>query len=297
MAQPLLACYNLRNYENRYAMTFGGDYGYKDSAEIMILSAGAESMRLSAQAESMVLSADLLLPLPPPCCRCCCLCLRRGSSGSCAGVAVCRRRGGGIATTVVVFVLVFFFFCYCFCCSMPMGLWCSTSSRPRISTWRPSSLVLSSHQWRQQWRQQKWLWWLQMRCITAHPPPCRPILIRGRVRGRAMRARVLVVVVGSSGKDTIITAAVNRRHPHQQHHHQRHWLNPTATAVNNDRYCRHWWPLLPMPHSQQQGMPEASGLCLSSMAAMAIIVDGSSGWWQPRWWRSLSTVVIVDGGG
>ncbi len=32
--------------ENRYAMTFGGDYGFKDSAESMILSASAESMML-----------------------------------------------------------------------------------------------------------------------------------------------------------------------------------------------------------------------------------------------------------
>ncbi len=52
--------------ENRYAMTFGGEYGFKDGAESMILSAcaesiilsagGTESMMLSAPSESMILS-------------------------------------------------------------------------------------------------------------------------------------------------------------------------------------------------------------------------------------------------
>ncbi len=35
--------------ENHYAMTFGGDYGYKDGAEIKILSVGSESMILSVR--------------------------------------------------------------------------------------------------------------------------------------------------------------------------------------------------------------------------------------------------------
>ncbi len=30
--------------------------------------------------------------------------------------------------------------------------------------------------------------------------------------------------------------------------------------------------------------------------AMAVIMDGSSGWWQPQQWWSSSMVVIVDGG-
>jgi hypothetical protein len=39
-------------------MTFGGDYGFKDGTEIMMLSAPAESIILSAgNAESMMLSA------------------------------------------------------------------------------------------------------------------------------------------------------------------------------------------------------------------------------------------------
>jgi hypothetical protein len=96
-------------YENCFSMTFGEDYGYKDSAESMILSAGTESMILSACAESIILSLGLLLPLLPPCCRHCCLCLCRGSSGGSTGKAVCRRRGIDIATTVVDFVFVFLF--------------------------------------------------------------------------------------------------------------------------------------------------------------------------------------------
>jgi hypothetical protein len=59
---------------NRCTMTFGGDYGFKDSAEIVILSACAESIILSAppaesiilsapSAKSMILSARLSLPL------------------------------------------------------------------------------------------------------------------------------------------------------------------------------------------------------------------------------------------
>jgi hypothetical protein len=44
--------------ENCYAMTFGGDYGFKDGTESMILSAHTESMILSAGGtESMMLSA------------------------------------------------------------------------------------------------------------------------------------------------------------------------------------------------------------------------------------------------
>ncbi len=89
-------------------MTFGGDYGYKD---------GAESMILSVRTESIILSAGMLLTPIPPCCHCCCLCLRRGSSGGSMGIAVCRRRGGDVATTdvdfVLVFVLVFVFVAPC----------------------------------------------------------------------------------------------------------------------------------------------------------------------------------------
>jgi hypothetical protein len=43
--------------ENCYTMTFGGDYGYKDGADSMILSACAESIILSVlHAETMILS-------------------------------------------------------------------------------------------------------------------------------------------------------------------------------------------------------------------------------------------------
>ncbi len=50
-----------------YAMTFGGDDGYKDGTESIILSVCAESMILSARAQSIILSAGLLLPpLPNP---------------------------------------------------------------------------------------------------------------------------------------------------------------------------------------------------------------------------------------
>jgi hypothetical protein len=52
-------------HENCYAMTFGGDYHYKDDTESMMLSASAESMILSVGTESMILSAGLLLPPLP----------------------------------------------------------------------------------------------------------------------------------------------------------------------------------------------------------------------------------------
>ncbi len=45
-------------YENRYAMTFGRDDGFKDGAESIILSAPpTESIVLPAHAESIILSA------------------------------------------------------------------------------------------------------------------------------------------------------------------------------------------------------------------------------------------------
>ncbi len=67
-------CYGTNNVGiMSYAMTFGGDYGYKDSAESMILSA---SDTLSAHWQC---------------------------SGGSTGVAVCRRRGGDVAPTVAVF--------------------------------------------------------------------------------------------------------------------------------------------------------------------------------------------------
>jgi hypothetical protein len=94
--------------ENCYAMTFGGDYGYND---------GAESMILSAHAKSIILSAGLLLPPLPLCCHHCCLCLHKGSSGGSTGVAICRHRGGKVATTVVDLAVFFcFFFVFCFFC-------------------------------------------------------------------------------------------------------------------------------------------------------------------------------------
>jgi hypothetical protein len=43
--------------ENRYTMTFGGGYGFKDGAESMIHSAHVETIMLSAGgAESIILS-------------------------------------------------------------------------------------------------------------------------------------------------------------------------------------------------------------------------------------------------
>ncbi len=98
-------------------------------------------------------------------------------------------------------------------------------------------------------------------------------------RARAMRARAAVVVVGGGGKDAILAAAINHHH-HQQCRHWHRWLNPTAAAVDNDRYrCRRQLPL-PMPHSQWQGPPEASGHCLLSTAAMGVIVDRSGSQWN-----------------
>jgi hypothetical protein len=55
--------------EKCYAMTFGGDYGYKDGAESIIFSACTESIRLSAHTESIILTAppaeSLILSAPP----------------------------------------------------------------------------------------------------------------------------------------------------------------------------------------------------------------------------------------
>ncbi len=96
-----------------------------------------------------------------------------------------------------------------------------------------------------------------------------------------MRARIVVVVVGGVGKDAIVPAAINPRHSRQRRH-RRHRLNPTAAAIDNNRYCRHQRLPLPLPHSRQRQPPEASGHCLSSMAAMVVIVNGSSGRWRPR---------------
>jgi hypothetical protein len=61
---------HVNNNEDRYTMTFGGDYGFEDSTESMILSAGgAESIILSAgRAESMMLSEcalSMILSAPP----------------------------------------------------------------------------------------------------------------------------------------------------------------------------------------------------------------------------------------
>jgi hypothetical protein len=75
-----------------------------------------------------------------------------------------------------------------------------------------------------------------MRCVTAGPPSRRLILVQGRARVRLMRARMAVVVLGVGGKDAIVAAAINRRNS-QQHHYGHRWLNPTTTAINNDRYC------------------------------------------------------------
>jgi hypothetical protein len=93
-------------------------------------------------------------------------------------------------------------------CSTPMGPWCPTSSRLWIlMVWlhlslRPPSLLLLSREWRQRWHQQQRPWQQQMRRIMVRPSPRHPIHIQGRARARAMRARMAVIVVGGSGKDT-----------------------------------------------------------------------------------------------
>jgi hypothetical protein len=90
-----------------------------------------------------------------------------------------------------------------------------------------------------------------------------------------------VVVVGGVGKDALVAAAINCPRS-QQRHHWRRQLNPTAATIDNNRYrCRRQSPSL-LPHSRQQQPPEASDCCLSSMAAMAVIVDRSGSQYQPR---------------
>jgi hypothetical protein len=84
------------------------------------------------------------------------------------------------------------------------------------------------------------------------------------------------VVVGGVGKDAIVAAAINRRHS-QQCRHQRRRLNLTAAAIDNKRYCRRQQSPSPLPYSGRRRSPEASGHCLSSTAAMAVIVDRSGG--------------------
>ncbi len=94
------------------------------------------------------------------------------------GIAVCRPRGADVATKLLILILFLFYFS--FCCSMPMGLCCPTSSQLQILAWRPRllprllSFVPSSREWRQSWRQQQGPWRQWMRCILAHPPPCPP---------------------------------------------------------------------------------------------------------------------------
>jgi hypothetical protein len=105
-------CGETTKNENCSAVTFGGDYGYKDGAERMILSVGAESMILSACAESIILSAGLLLPPLFLYCHCCCLCIRRGSSSGNPCVAVCRPIGSDVAASVVDFDLFLFLFLF-----------------------------------------------------------------------------------------------------------------------------------------------------------------------------------------
>jgi hypothetical protein len=107
---------------------------------------------------------------------------------------------------------------------------------------------------------------------------------------------MVVIVMGGIGKDAIIDATINHHHS-QWCHHWHCQLNPIAAAINNDCYCCRQQLLLPLPHSQQQWLPEASGCCLSLTVAMAVIVNGSGRWWQPRQWWSSSTAVVVDGGG
>jgi hypothetical protein len=59
-----------------------------------------------------------------------------------------------------------------------------------------------------------------------------------------------VVVIGGISKDTIVAAAINCRHS-QQCRLQYCWLNPTATAIDNDHYLRRQGLPSPLPHSQQ----------------------------------------------
>jgi hypothetical protein len=47
-----------------------------------------------------------------------------------------------------------------------------------------------------------------------------------------------VIVMGGIIKDAIVASAINHCHS-QRCHHWRRWLNPTAAAINNDRYCCH----------------------------------------------------------
>jgi hypothetical protein len=54
LTSPMIVSLGATNNENCYAMTFGGDYGYKDGTESIILSVCTERMILSAWAESLV---------------------------------------------------------------------------------------------------------------------------------------------------------------------------------------------------------------------------------------------------
>jgi hypothetical protein len=90
-----------------------------------------------------------------------------------------------------------------------------------------------------------------------------------------------VVVVGGVGKDAIVATAINRRHSQRRRHRHRR-LNPTAAAIDNDRYRRCRRSPSPLQHSRRRQLPEASGLFSSPTAAMVVIVDRSGGRWRPR---------------
>jgi hypothetical protein len=88
-----------------------------------------------------------------------------------------------------------------------------------------------------------------------------------------------VIVVGGVGKDAIVATAINFCHSQRRRHWCR-WLNPTAAAVNNNRYCRR--QRLPSPlHTVNNDNHQKPAVVVCCQR------------WQ---WRSLLMEAVVNGG-
>jgi hypothetical protein len=134
-----------------------------------------------------------------------------------------------------------------------------------------------------------------MRHVMVRPPPPCPILVQGRAGG--MRMRVMVTVVGGSGKYSIVAIAINHRHCQRCHNDAVGSIPPlpplTTTDITaiNDRHCRCYtvndtttrslWLLFVV--NSGNGSHHQQKRRLMAAAAMVVFVDGSCRQWRQRW--------------